>query len=81
MKSSDYPNQVLSMTFKMYKKMVKYKEKKVISNNITYSYRGHRYQKKVTASVVKKLDIKQNCSISLLFQLNFCFHNELRRVN
>ena len=26
-KFSDYPNQVLSMKFKMYKKMVKYKER------------------------------------------------------
>ena len=48
---------------------------------MTYSYRGHRYPKKVTASVLKKRDVKQNCSISLWFQVNFCFHHELRRVD
>ena len=48
---------------------------------MTYSYRGHRYPKKVTASVAKKRGVKQNCSISLWFQLNFCFHHELRRVD
>ena len=41
---------------------------------MNYSFRGHRYPKKVT---VKKRDVKQNCSISLWFQVNFCFHQEL----
>ena len=48
---------------------------------MTYSYRGRRYPKKVTASVLKKRDVKQNCSISLWFQVNFCFNHELRRVD
>ena len=48
---------------------------------MTYSYRGRRYPKKVAASVLKKRDVKQNCSISLWFQVNFCFHHELRRVD
>ena len=48
---------------------------------MTYSYRGHRYPKKVTASVLKKRYVKQNCSISLWFQVDFCFHHELRRVD
>ena len=48
---------------------------------MNYSFRAHRYPKKVTASVVKKRDVKQNCSIFLWFHLNFCFHHELRRVD
>ena len=48
---------------------------------MTYSYRGRRYPKKAAASVLKKRDVKQNCSISLWFQVNFCFNHELRRVD